>query len=202
MPKSLRVRAPQDEKEEKQVRKLAGSRHGPADWILHARMVARSWDGERVEAIAKELQCHPQTVRRRLHRFNAQGIEGLGDRPKAGRPRRLTSEDDSKLIALVNQAPPGRLVTQRDGSMVARDEEAEAQWSLNALAQAAKEAGIAVKRSQIRTILVREGVRWRHTHSWGTARDKGFVSKERRSSPTTPSHRQGRRPSAATNSAP
>ena len=172
MPKILRVRAPQDEKEEKQVRKLAGSRHGPADWILHARIVARSWDGERVEAIAKELQCDPQTVRRRIHRFDAEGLEGLGDRPKPGRPRRLTAEDDSRLIALVKQAPPGRLVTQRDGSMVARDEEAEAQWSLNALAQAAKEAGIMVKRSQIRTILVREGVRWRHTHSWGTARDK------------------------------
>jgi transposase len=189
----LRVRAPQEEKEEKQVRKLAGSRHGPADWILHARMVARSWDGERVEVIAKQLQGHPQTVRRRLHRFDALGIAGLFDRPKAGRPRRLTSEDDSKLIALVKHAPPGRLVTQRDGQMVARDEEAEAQWSLNALARAAKEAGIAVKRSQMRTILVREGVRWRRTHSWGTARDKDLVSQERRSSPTTPSHRQGRR---------
>ena len=202
MPQTLRVRAPQDEKEEKQVRKLAASRHGPADWILHARIVVRSWDGERVEAIAKELQCNPQTVRRRLHRFDALGIEGLGDRPKAGRPRRLTSEDDSKLIALVNQAPPGRLVTQQDGTMVARDEEGEAQWSLTALAQAAKEAGIAVKRSQIRTILLREGVRWRHTHSWGTARDKDFVPKGRRSSPTTPSHPRGRRPSAPTNSAP
>jgi transposase len=201
MPKILRVRAPQDEKEEKQVRKLAASRHGPADWILHARMVARSWDGERVEAIAQALHCNPQTVRRRLHRFDVEGIEGLGDRPKAGRPRRLTSEDDSKLIVLVGQAPPGRLVTQRDGTMVARDEEAEAQWSLNALAQAAKEAGIAVKRSQIRTILLREGVRWRHTHSWGTAHDKDFVSKERRSSSTTPSQRKARRPSAPTNSA-
>src|SRR5215472_12461316 len=98
MPKILRVRAPQDEQEEKQVRKLAGSRHGPADWILHARMVARSWDGERVEAIAQALQCNPQTVRRRLHRFDALGIDGLGDRPKAGRPRRLTGEDDSNLI--------------------------------------------------------------------------------------------------------
>jgi transposase len=202
MPKILRVRAPQDEKEEMQVRKLAGSRHGPADWILHARMVARRWDGERVEAIAKELQCNPQTVRRRLHRFDALGIEGLGDRPKAGRPRRLTSEDDSKLIAVVNQAPPGRLVTQRDGTMVARDQEGEAQWSLTALVQAAKEAGIAVKRSQIRTILLREGVRWRHTHSWGTARDKDFVPKERRSSPTTQIHPKGRRPSAPTSSDP
>ena len=200
MPKILRVRAAQDEKEEKQVRKLAASRHGPADWILHARMVARSWDGERVEAIAQELHCSPQTVRRRLHRFETERIEGLGDRPKPGRPRRLTAADDSRLIALVSQPPPGRLVTQRDGTMVARDEQGSAQWSLNALAQAAKEAGIPVKRSQIRTILLREGVRWRQTHSWGTPRDKDFVPKERRSSPTTRSHQRGRRPSVPMNS--
>jgi transposase len=139
-------------------------------------------------------------VRRRLHLFDAEGIEGLGDRPKAGRPRRLTVEEDSHLIALVRQAPPGRLVTQRDGTMVARNEKGEAQWSLNALAQAAKEAGIRVKRSQIRTILLREGVRWRQTHSWGTPRDKDFVPKEPRSSATTPSPPKARRPSVPTNS--
>ncbi len=200
MPKILRVRAAHDEREEKQVRKLAGSRHGPADWILHARMVARSWDGERVEAIAQELQCSPQTVRRRLHRFDAEGIEGLGDRPKPGRPRRLTVEEDSQLIALVRKDPPGRLVRQRDGTMVARKVEGEAQWSLNALARAAKAAGITVKRSQIRRILLREGVRWRNTHSWGTPRDKDFVSKERRSSAITRTRPKARRPSALTNS--
>ena len=200
MSKILRVRAPQDEQEEKQIRKLAGSRHGPADWILHARIVARSWDGERVEAIAKALHCDPQTVRRRIHRFDAEGLEGLGDRPKPGRPRRLTAEDDSKLIALARQAPPGRLVTQRDGTMVAREEEAEAQWSLNALARAAQEAGIGVKRSQVRRILVREKVRWRNTHSWSEPRDKDFVPKERRSSSITPSLPKDRRPSVPTNS--
>src|SRR5712691_5434654 len=112
MPKILRVRAAQAEKEERWVRKLAVSRHGPADGIVHARIVVRSWDGERVEAIAKALGCSPQTVRRRLHRFDAEGIEGLGDRPKPGRRRRLTSCADSKIIALV---------TKRDGTMVARD---------------------------------------------------------------------------------
>jgi transposase len=196
MPKILRVRKPQDEKEEGWVRKMATSRHGPADWIAHARMVVRSWDGERVEAIAKDLGCSALTVRRRLHRFDAEGIEGLGDHPKPGRPRRLTVEDDSKLIALVRQPPPGRLVTQADGTMVARDEKGSAQWSLNALAQVAKEAGIAVKRSQIRTILRRERVKWRHTHSWGTPRDKDFVPKERRLSPTTPTRLRARQPSA------
>jgi len=66
---------------------------------------------------------------------------------------------------------------------------------------AAKEAGIRVKRSQIRRIYVREGVRWRRTHSWGDSSDPDFVPKERRSSATTPSRRQARRPSVPMNSA-
>ncbi len=122
-----------------------------------------------------ELQCSAQTVRRRLHRFESEGIEGLGDRPRSGRPRRLIETERSKLIALVRKVPPGRLSTQADGTMVARDEDGSAQWSLNALAQTAKEAGIRVKRSQIRTILLREGVRLRRTHSWGTSSDEDFV---------------------------
>lgn len=58
-------------------------------------------------------------------------------------------------------------------------------FSLSALAQAAKDAGIEVKRSQICRILLKEGVRWRATQSWGTPRDKDFASKELRSSATT-----------------
>src|SRR5260370_35298328 len=141
MPKILRVRAAQDEKEERWVRKLAVSRHGPADWIVHARIVARSWDGERVEAIAKELGCSPQTVRRRLHRFDAEGIEGLGDRPKSGRGRRLTTFDDSKIIALVRQPPPGRWATHRAGPMGARDGQGSPHRTLHALAHAPDEPG-------------------------------------------------------------
>ncbi len=198
MPKILRARAAHDEKEERWVRKLATSRHGPADWIFHAKIVVRSWDGEQVETIAKNLDCSPQTVRRRLHRFETEGLEGLGDQPKSGRPRRLTVIDDSKLIALARQAPPGRLERQAE-ELVAREEEGSAQWSLDALAQAAKEAGISVKRSQIRRILLREGVRWRRTHSWGTSTDKDFVPKGQRSSATTPSRPKGRRPSVPMN---
>jgi hypothetical protein len=95
-------------------------------------MVVQSWDGKRVEAITEELGCDAQTVRRRLHFFDAEGVEGLGEYPKAGRPHRLTVEDYGKLIALARQAPPGRQVTRRDGTMVAREEGSEAQWSLKA----------------------------------------------------------------------
>ena len=185
MPKILRARPARDEQEARSVRKLATSRHGPADWIVHAKMVVSSWEGWRVEAIATELHCSALTVRCRLHRFDAEGFEGLGDRPRPGRPRRLTHADDSALIALVHTAPPGRLERQRDGSLLADDEKKEAKWSLSALAQAAKEAGIPVKRSQIRTILRREGVRWRGTHSWAEPHDKDFAPKGPGSSPTT-----------------
>ena len=62
MPKLLRARAPQDSAEEQKVHKLANSRHAPGDWIMRARMIARSWDGLRTTQIASQMRCHPQTV--------------------------------------------------------------------------------------------------------------------------------------------
>jgi hypothetical protein len=47
MPKLLRARPPFNAVEERRVRKLAGSRHAPGDWIRRAQMIARSWDGLR-----------------------------------------------------------------------------------------------------------------------------------------------------------
>ena len=185
MPKILQARTARDKQEERWVRKMAASRHGPGDWVMHARMVAHSWDGEQVEAIARDLDCSPQTVRRRLHRFDVEGIEGLGDRPRPGRPRRLTTEDDSRIIALARSTLPGKLERHRDGSLDVRDEQGSAQWSLDALTQAAQVAGIRVKRSQIRRICLREGVRWRRTHSWGSSDEKDFAPKEESSSATT-----------------
>ena len=59
MPKLLYARAPVNEQEDRQVRRLAGSRHAPGDWMVHARMVVRSWAGERTTTIAAALRCHP-----------------------------------------------------------------------------------------------------------------------------------------------
>ncbi|HEY6407187.1 MAG TPA: helix-turn-helix domain-containing protein [Ktedonobacteraceae bacterium] len=199
MPKQVKARATQDTQEERMVYKLAKSHHAPADWKFHAQMVCSSWAGKTPKEIAAELGWHPQTVRIHLARFTVEGGAGLGMRRGSGRKARLTEQERSRILALVKQAPPGHVETQADGAMVARDEEGSAQWTLNALAQAAKEAGIRVKRSQIRRIYLREGVRWRHTHSWGESSDKDFVPKEPWSSPTTPSRLRGRRPSAPTN---
>ncbi len=107
--------------------------------------------------------------------MSREGIEGLGMQAGSGSKPRLTEQERSCILALVKQPPPGRLERQADETLEARDEEGSAQWSLDALTEAAHAAGIQVERSQIRRISVREGVRWRHTHSWGTSDDKDFV---------------------------
>jgi|SRR5436309_7805251 len=199
MPKHLQARPAQDEREERQVRRLAGSHHAPADWKFHAQMVVESWAGKTPQEIAATLSCHPKTVRIHLARFNAEGVNGLGMREGAGRKPRLTEQEHSQILALVKQPPPGKLERYAE-TLEPRDETGPAQWSLDALTEAAHAAGIQVERSQIRRIYLREGKRWRHIHSWGGSSDKDFVPKERRSSPTTPSHQRDRRPSAPTNS--
>jgi len=81
VPSLLSARPPQDPAEERAVGKLAASRHAPGDWIARARMITRSWDGARTSQIAAELHCHPQTVRERIKRFNAEGWTGLVTAP-------------------------------------------------------------------------------------------------------------------------
>lgn len=150
MPKIQQARQPLDENEERQVRRIASSRHDPCDWVLRARIVTRSWDGERVNVIASNLCCSTQTVRRVLHRFNEEGFEGLEDRPRPGRKPRLTVIERHRIIALASYSAPAH-----------QDGHSSPQWSLDALTEMAHATGIQVQRSQIRRILLHAGVRWR-----------------------------------------
>ena len=185
MPKLLQARAPHDAAEERAIRKLTASRHAPGDWIMRANMIALSWDGWRTTTIAAELHCHAQTVRERIARFNSDGLDGLGDRPGTGRKRRLMETERSVIIALVATPPPGRPTRQADGTLEADAEGAAACWSLDTLVDAAHACGIRVGRSQVRRILLAEGVRWRQPRSWTSSADPDFVPKGTRSSRST-----------------
>jgi transposase len=119
-----------------------------------------------------------ETVRKRLHRFNASGIDGLGDRPGAGRKPRITEDERSRIIALVAKDPPGKLLTEPGGRLQAEDEEGAAYWTLDTLAEAAAQGiGVEVSPSQVRRILLREGVRWRNTRPWAKSPDPEFAPK-------------------------
>src|SRR3712207_1824418 len=200
MPKLLFARPPLDAVEERKIRKLAGARHAPADWIRRAQMIAMSWDGLRVPAIAATLGCSQKAVRDRLARFAADGLDGLGDRPGAGRRPRIGQNQRSRLIALVANPPPGRLEREDTGELVAADATGAAVWTMDALTAAARAAGIGIARSQVRRILLADGVGWR-PRSWATSADPDFVPKERGSWTTTRTRRQRPRSSPPTSSA-
>src|SRR5215212_10890480 len=118
MPKLLFARPPVDAVEERKIRKLAGARHAPADWIRRAQIIALSGDGLRVPAIAQALGCSPKAVRHRLARFAAEGLDGLGDRPGVGRKPRISQAQRSQLIAQVASTPPGRAARDGPGELI------------------------------------------------------------------------------------
>jgi transposase len=96
-------------------------------------------NGAQVTTIAEALGCHPKTVYRWLHRFNADGLDGLTDLPRSGRPPTLSELQRGQLIALARSTLPGRLTRQPDGTLATAapdvdDRAAVAHWTLDALA--------------------------------------------------------------------
>ena len=182
----LSARPPTDPAEERTLRKLASARHAPASLIQRARIITASWDGATVAELAQRLGCHPKTVYKWLHRFNAHGLDGLADLPRPGLPRRISEHERGRIIQLAGSEPLGWLQQGGEGLLAPAQPQAPAQWTLDALAQAAQAEGIRVGRSQVRRILLAEGARWRQPRSWTQSTDPEFVPKEPRSSPATP----------------
>jgi transposase len=66
-------------------------------------------EGSSREEAARHAGMDRQTLRDWVHRYNAQGLPGLRDRPRPGRKPRLTPEQEAELAAAVDQGPdPGR----------------------------------------------------------------------------------------------
>ncbi|MFF1713934.1 transposase [Streptomyces sp. NPDC058268] len=189
----LRARPGRDEDERVVVGRLLRARKAPRDVVMRARMVELSWSGLRVPAIAVELGCSEKTVRCWLHCFNRSGLQGLDDLGGQGRKRRITEEERSRIIALVKTVPPGRLRWEPVGELWAFDESGPSEWTLDSLAAAARAEGIEVGRSQVRRIMLAEGVRWRRTRSWTRSKDPDFVPKGQGSSASTPTRPTTRR---------
>ena len=180
MPKFLHARPPTGPDEERTIRTPAGARHAPADRIRRAKMIVLSRQGLHTPTIADQPGCPPQTVRERPTRFNAAGLDGPGDRPIPGRPRRPSAAERSQLLALARSDPPGRPVGRPSGTLTAAQEGGPPVWSLEALTAVAHDRGIAVGRGQIRRILRAERGRWRRTHSWATGTDAACAGKGRK----------------------
>ena len=171
-PVCLRALTPE---ERSAVESLARSRTAPARRVERARVVWHASRGETPPAIAATLGVAAETVRRRIRRFNAEGLAALEDHPRSGRPATYSPDEVAVVIAAALTSP------RRLGLPFAS-------WTLDRLAAYLLEhKGIAMRRSRIDEILLAEGLRWRRQETWfGERVDPEFAEKRGGSSGFTP----------------
>jgi transposase len=157
------------------VEALARSRTAPARRVERARVVWRASRSETPPAIAAALGLSAETARRRIRRFNAEGLAALEDHHRSGRPATYSPDEVAAVIAAA-------LTNPRSLDLPF------ASWTLDRLAAYLLERrGIAMRRSRIDEILRAEGLRWRRQETWfGERVDPEFAAKRgglRRSTP-------------------
>jgi transposase len=160
------------------VESLARSRTAAARRVERARIVWRASQGETPPTVAETLGLSAETVRRRIRRFNAEGLAAFEDHHRSGRPATYSAGEVAAVIAAALTSP------RRLGLPFAS-------WTLDRLAAYLLEhKGIAMRRSRIDEILLREGLRWRRQETWfGERVDPEFAEKRgasRRSTPHRP----------------
>lgn len=71
-----------------------------------ARIVLLAGDGHAASEIARRVGCSTETARRQRARYERDGLAGLPDKPKSGRPATHGPEVQARLIALACTRPP------------------------------------------------------------------------------------------------
>lgn len=70
-----------------------------------AQAVREVVKGQRLQNVSDALQFTYSALRKWVHRFANQGAQGLLDRPRPGRPAKVTCELEKHLNRLVDQDP-------------------------------------------------------------------------------------------------
>ena len=107
-----------DEKD--QLLSLANSRSLPHGVVRRAQIVLACAQGEANASIARRLRLSDATVGKWRKRYRLQGIEGLHDELRAGRPR---THDDERVAEVINTA------------LQTRPPDGATHWSVRAMAE-------------------------------------------------------------------
>lgn len=157
--------------EEVEIRRLANSRKEPYRLVQRAKVIVALLDDPKLHATHAGLQVGfngRQSGVTWVKRFNENGLAGLEDKPKAGRPWTHDQKVRSALISLAQQKPdtlgyPFKL------------------WTLERLQTAFKERqGIHLSDSTIWEWVEGEGFKWKRQQSWfheAEKHDPEFVEK-------------------------
>lgn len=147
----------------------AGSRSMSHALVVRARIVLLAADGLQNVDIAARVGMCVDVVSRWRKRFCQEGLDGLVDRSRSGRPRRFGSEIVAGIKALACEPPEQRHVPL-------------SRWSSAELAAQAVSEGLvpAISSSTVRRWLHADAIKpWRY-RSWIFPRDPDFAAKAAR----------------------
>lgn len=92
--------------QQEQLKGMAASRSLPAGLVMRARIILMSAEGESNLAIATRLRLSQATVGQWRRRFLRQGITGLHDELRPGRPRTISDERVARLVRKTLESKP------------------------------------------------------------------------------------------------
>lgn len=118
-------------------------------------IILLSAQGHRVQEVSREVDLHPINVRKWIHRFNSEGLDGLRSGKSPGRPPVFSDEQRDEIVALANSDP------RKIGLPFS-------QWSLQRMRKYLVDQGVVEQISveTIRQVLRANGVRHRMLSGW------------------------------------
>ena len=129
--------------------------------VMRAKIVLAAWRGRSNEAIAAELGIRADTVRKWRGRFAAEGMPGLRDRPRPGRPAVYDLDAHLLIVATVTQEA----------------QQADSHWTHRLLAHHLAES-LGISASQIGRILASLDLKPHRVRGWlNRPADPAFVAK-------------------------
>jgi transposase len=120
-----------------------------------------------VPQIARMWMTDESHVRRVIHEFNQHGFESLRPRFGGGRPRRISSDDEQRIVAIAGARPDTLGVPYT-------------RWSLAKLSRHLGSQGIEVSPAHLGRILARNRISLQRTRSWKQSPDAEYEAKAAR----------------------
>jgi transposase len=130
-------------------------------YAQRARIVLLAAQGASNRAIGESVGMHYNQVAVWRTRYGEDGIDGLFDGERPGRPPVYTHDDVIRLVSLITELPP-------DGST---------RWTMEALAERMHDHGCAISPSQVWRICCGLDLKPWQTQSWMTSHDPDFWEK-------------------------
>lgn len=124
--------------------------------VERARIVLACLEGKEIQQVAREIGTSVPTVSKWRQRFAQEGLKGLRDRPRSGKPPRYGAAFRERVLALLEQPPPTGL-SHWDGPTVAE--------TLGASVHA------------VWRVLRREGIYLQRLRTWCVSTDPEFAAK-------------------------